>query len=109
MAGARPTAVVRRTSLLVLNRALITVRRYRVRMCTRDIGINFNERSVRRTAPAQVIGSLKTVEAEQETVEPRLSIFFYKCYLIFDKYYVLFFDYCVYEHFSSYNNILTDT
>lgn len=30
-----------------LSHALITSRRYRVRMCTRDIGINFNERSVR--------------------------------------------------------------
>lgn len=43
VAGAR----VVRTGLLVLNHTLITTRRYRVRMCTRDIGINFNERSVR--------------------------------------------------------------
>ncbi|GBP91804.1 hypothetical protein EVAR_67178_1 [Eumeta japonica] len=60
---------------LRLKRTLITARRYRRRMRTRDIGINFNERSARAHLLPPVVGA-ENIAANKENCGDRSFAFF---------------------------------
>lgn len=67
-----------------LSHTLITSRRYRVRMCPRDIGINFNERSVRAGSTCPALSRRRTENTGQEWPEYGICLsYFLITYVIY--------------------------